>query len=59
MMLSAAADASAQNKPVIKSVDFTLPIPKPGESLFDAREFQFTSAKTEYGDLAPSWEIAV
>lgn len=52
-------EVAAQNKPVIKSVDFTLPIPKPGQSLFDAREFQFTSAKTEYGDLAPSGEIAV
>ena len=51
-------EVAAQNKPVIKSVDFTLPIPKPGQSLFDAREFQFTSAKTEYGDLAPSGEIA-
>ena len=58
-MVLPVTNASAQNKPVIKSVDFTLPIPKPGESLFDAREFQFTSAKTEYGDLAPSGEIAV
>ncbi len=52
-------NAPAQNKPVIKSVDLTLPIPKPGESLFDAREYKLTSAKTEYGDLAPSGEIAV
>ncbi len=58
MMLSE-TDAPAQNKPVIKSVDLTLPIPEPGESLSDAREYKLTSAKTEYGDLAPSGEIAV
>lgn len=58
-MVGMSQEVAAQNKPVIKSVDFTLPIPKPGQSLFDAREFQFTSAKTEYGDLAPSGEIAV
>lgn len=52
-------NAVAQKKPVIKSVDMTIPIPKPGESLFDAREFQLTSAKTEYGDLAADGEISV
>ena len=48
----------AQN-PKIKSVDLTLPIPAPGMSLFDARELQFTSAKTEFGDLAQSKGITV
>ncbi len=50
---------SAQNKPKIKSVDLTLPVPTPGMSLFDAREFQFTSADTEYGDLAKTGGIRV
>ena len=49
----------AQNKPKIKSVDLELPIPTPGMSLFDARELQFTSAKTEFGDLAQSRGITV
>jgi len=49
----------AQSKPKIKSVDITLPVPAPGASLFDAREYQLISAKTEYGDLAPSRGIAV
>ncbi len=49
----------AQSKPKIKSVDLTLPVPTPGMSLFDAREFQLTSAKTEYGDLAASGGIRV
>ncbi len=50
---------SAQNKPKIKSVDLTLPVPTPGMSLFDAREFQLTSADTEYGDLAKTGGIRV
>lgn len=49
----------AQSKPKIKSVDLTIPVPTPGASLFDAREYQLTSAKTEYGDLAPSGGITV
>lgn len=49
----------AQNKPKIKSVDFTIQIPTPGMSLFDAREFQFTSAKTEFGELSKTGEIQV
>ena len=50
---------SAQNKPKVKSVDLTIPVPEPGMSLFDAREFQLISAKTEYGDLAATGDIAV
>ena len=49
----------AQSKPKIKSVDITLPVPAPGVSLFDAREYQLISAKTEYGDLAPTGGIKV
>lgn len=49
----------AQNKPKIKSVDLTLPIPTPGMSRYDAQELKFTSAKTEYGDLAPTGGIVV
>ena len=49
----------AQGKPKIKSVDLTLPVPAPGTSLFDAREYQFTSAKTEFGDLASTGGITV
>jgi len=49
----------AQSKPKIKSVDLTLPVPSPGTSLFDAREYQFTSARTEYGDLATTGGITV
>lgn len=49
----------AQGKPKIKSVDLTLPVPAPGTSLFDAREYQFTSAKTEFGDLAATGGITV
>ena len=49
----------AQNKPKIKSIDFTIPVPQPGASLFDAREFQFSSAVTEYGDLAASGDISI
>ena len=49
----------AQNKPKIKSVDLVIPVPEPGMSLFDARELQFTAAKTEYGDLAASGGIRV
>ena len=51
--------ASAQSKPKVKSVDLTIPVPKPGMSLFDAREFQLISANTEYGDLATTGDIAV
>lgn len=43
----------AQSKPKIKSVDLTIPVPTPGTSLFDAREYQIISAMTEFGDLAP------
>ncbi len=49
----------AQNKPKIKSVDLVIPVPEPGMSLFDARELQFTAAKTEYGDLAADGGIRV
>lgn len=52
-------DSSAQSKPKIKSVDFTIQVPTPGMSLFDAREIQFTSAKTEFGDLAATGGIQV
>ena len=52
-------DSSAQSKPKIKSVDFTIQVPTPGMSLFDAREMQFTSAKTEFGDLAATGGIQV
>lgn len=50
---------AAQNKPKIKSVDLTIKVPTPGTSLFDAREYQLTSAKTAFGDLAPSGDIRV
>ena len=49
----------AQSKPKIKSVDLTIPVPTPGTSLFDAREYQIISAMTEFGDLAPSGEITM
>lgn len=52
-------DSSAQSKPKIKSVDFTIQVPTPGMSLFDAREMQFTSAKTEFGDLAATGGIQI
>ena len=50
---------AAQNKPKIKSVDLTIKVPTPGTSLFDAREYQLTSAKTAFGDLAHSGDIRV
>lgn len=52
-------DSSAQSKPKIKSVDFTIQVPTPGMSLFDACEMQFTSAKTEFGDLAATGGIQI
>lgn len=58
-MLMLPLNGRAQNRPKIKSVDLTLPVPTPGMSLFDAREMQFTSAKTEFGDLAPTGGIRV
>lgn len=58
-MLMLPVDGGAQNRPKIKSVDLTLPVPTPGMSRFDACEMQFTSAKTEFGDLAPSGGIQV
>ncbi len=49
----------AQTKPKIKSVELTVPVPSPGMSLFDALEWQLTSAKTEFGDLAATGDISI
>ncbi len=53
------ATAANNTKPKIKSMDLTLPVPTPGSTLEAAREAKLTSAKTQYGDLAPSGEISI
>lgn len=63
LMLAAAMllplHSSAQDKPKVKSVDLTIPVPTPGMTLEEAREFQLKSAKTEFGDLAATGDITV
>lgn len=58
-LLALPVSGIAQNRPKIKSVDLTLEVPAPGMSMYDAQEMQFTSAKTEFGDLAPTGGIQV
>ena len=60
LMLAAAMllplHSSAQDKPKVKSVDLTIPVPTPGMTLEEAREFQLKSATGDITVSSLDWD---